>query len=170
MTALNLQDIDPEHIPEEVKQAGAFIASVAAAGNLYQQKTDSGVVTSKSVEADDVKVSRTFAELSTTSSSTELLDPDLQLALDMLKPWMINPFQTFFVRRDMSDLKVVPFQKPSHHNLDNDQVIRLLKQALEQSRKRRSSVAVILLDDEGNAIDCRHNGGRPGDGWRYGVA
>ncbi|PLN17669.1 protein singed, partial [Klebsiella pneumoniae] len=84
MTALNLQDIDPEHIPEEVKQAGAFIASVAAAGNLYQQKTDSGVVTSKSVEADDVKVSRTFAELSTTS--TELLDPDLQLALDMLKP------------------------------------------------------------------------------------
>ncbi|UPS74597.1 protein singed [Klebsiella quasipneumoniae] len=76
MTALNLQDIDPEHIPEEVKQAGAFIASVAAAGNLYQQKTDSGVVTSKSVEADDVKVSRTFAELSTTS--TELLDPDLQ--------------------------------------------------------------------------------------------
>ena len=95
MTALNLQDIDPEHIPEEVKQAGAFIASVAAAGNLYQQKTDSGVVTSKSVEADDVKVSRTFAELSTTS--TELLDPDLQLALDMLKPWMINPFQTFFV-------------------------------------------------------------------------
>lgn len=36
----------------------------------------------------------------------------------------------------MSDLKVVPFQKPSHHNLDNDQVIRLLKQALE-SRKRR---------------------------------
>ena len=91
MTALSLQDI-----PEEVKQAGAFIASVAAAGNLYQQKTDSGVVTSKSVEADDVKVSRTFAELSTTS--TELLDPDLQLALDMLKPWMLNPFQTFFVR------------------------------------------------------------------------
>ncbi len=37
----------------------------------------------------------------------------------------------------MSDLKVVPFQKPSHHNLDNDQVIRLLKQALERSRKRR---------------------------------
>ncbi|HBY1575796.1 TPA: protein singed, partial [Klebsiella pneumoniae] len=44
----------------------------------------------------DVKVSRTFAEISTTSA--ELLDPDLQLALDMLKPWMINPFQTFFVR------------------------------------------------------------------------
>ncbi|UNA33911.1 hypothetical protein LOF13_27875 [Klebsiella pneumoniae subsp. pneumoniae] len=38
MTALNLQDIEPEDIPEEVKQAGAFIASVAAAGNLYQQK------------------------------------------------------------------------------------------------------------------------------------
>ncbi|VGC40714.1 Uncharacterised protein [Klebsiella pneumoniae] len=23
----------------------------------------------------------------------------------------------------MSDLKVVPFQKPSHHSLDNDQVL-----------------------------------------------
>ncbi|WP_228709531.1 hypothetical protein [Klebsiella pneumoniae] len=34
MTALNLQDIDPEHIPEEVKP----IASVAAVDNLYQQK------------------------------------------------------------------------------------------------------------------------------------
>ncbi|MBW6186966.1 protein singed, partial [Pseudomonas aeruginosa] len=34
MTALNLQDIDPEHNPEEIKQAEAFIASVAAAGNL----------------------------------------------------------------------------------------------------------------------------------------
>ncbi|MBK0003370.1 protein singed [Erwinia sp. S38] len=96
MTGLNLQDIEPENIPDTVKQAGAYAASVAAAGNLYQQKTDSGVVTSKSVEADDVKVSRTFAELSTTS--TALLDPDLQLALAMLKPWMLSPLQTFFVR------------------------------------------------------------------------
>jgi hypothetical protein len=96
MTGLNLQDIDPEDIPYEVKQAGAYAASVAAAGKLYQKKTDSGVMTSKSVEADDVKVSKTFAELST--SSTELLDPDLQLALAMLKPWMLNPFQTFLVR------------------------------------------------------------------------
>ncbi|EIV9541926.1 TPA: hypothetical protein ACYEM7_004993 [Klebsiella pneumoniae] len=62
----------------------------------------------------------------------------------------------------MSDLKVVPFQKPSHHNLDNDQVIRLLKQALERAENGGChSVAVIQLDDEGNAIDCWHNGGRP---------
>ena len=62
----------------------------------------------------------------------------------------------------MSDLKVVPFQKPSHHNLDNDQVIRLLKQALERAENGGChSVAVILLEDEGNAIDCWHNGGRP---------
>ncbi len=62
----------------------------------------------------------------------------------------------------MSDLKVVPFQKPSHHSLDNDQVIRLLKQALERAENGGChSVAVILLDDEGNAIDCWHNGGRP---------
>lgn len=62
----------------------------------------------------------------------------------------------------MSDLKVVPFQKPSHHNLDNDQVIRLLKQALERAENGGChSVAVILLDDEGNAIDCWHNGDVP---------
>lgn len=49
----------------------------------------------------------------------------------------------------MSDLKVVPFQKPSHHNLDNDQVIRLLKQALERAENGGChGVAVILLDDE----------------------
>lgn len=62
----------------------------------------------------------------------------------------------------MSDLKVVPFQKPSHHNIDNDQVIRLLKQALTHAENGGChSVAVILFDDEGNAIDCWHNGGRP---------
>lgn len=34
----------------------------------------------------------------------------------------------------MSDLKVVPFQKPSHHNIDNDRVIHLLKQALSEPK------------------------------------
>lgn len=41
----------------------------------------------------------------------------------------------------MSDLKVVPFQKPSHHSLDNDQVIRLLKQALERAETAAATVS-----------------------------
>jgi len=96
MTSLNLQDIDAGSIPADVKTAGAYASSVAAAGNLYQQKTDSGVITGKAVDADGVKVSRTFAEISVDSSS--LLAPDLQLALALLKPWQLNPFQAYLVR------------------------------------------------------------------------
>ncbi len=45
-------------IPDDVKQAGAYAALSAANGGLYQQKTDSGVLLSKSVDADDVSVSK----------------------------------------------------------------------------------------------------------------
>ncbi|MFT2153768.1 protein singed, partial [Klebsiella pneumoniae] len=55
-------------IPDDVKQAGAYAALSAANGGLYQQKTDSGVLLSKAVDADDVSVSKTFAELGTNSS------------------------------------------------------------------------------------------------------
>ena len=87
LTALNLQGITGA-TPDDVKQAGAYIASVAAAGNLYKQKTDSGLVTSKSVKAGSAQVTKSFASLDSTSSS--LLDPDLQLALAMLQPWRSN--------------------------------------------------------------------------------
>lgn len=96
LTTQDLQNIDLSNIPDEVKLAGSYAASVAAAGRLYQQKMDSGVITSKSVEADDVKVSKLFVELSV--NSAELLDADLQLALALLKPWMCSPFQTFLIR------------------------------------------------------------------------
>ena len=96
MTSLNLQDIDPDKIPDNVKQAGAYAASVAVVGNLYQQKNNSGVVTSESVDADGVSVSESYAEIS--ADSTSLLDPDLQLALALLGPWRLNPFQTYLVR------------------------------------------------------------------------
>lgn len=33
----------------------------------------------------------------------------------------------------MSDFKVVPFQKTNQHKVDNGEVIRLLKQALEHA-------------------------------------
>lgn len=45
-------------IPDDVKQAGAYAALAAANGGLYQQKTDSGVLLSKTVDADDVSVSK----------------------------------------------------------------------------------------------------------------
>lgn len=83
-------------IPADVKQAGAYAALAASNGGLYQQKTDSGVLLSKTVDADDVSVSKTFAELST--NSTALLDPDLQLALAMLKPYGVNRSQVRLVR------------------------------------------------------------------------
>ncbi|EPY4972318.1 protein singed, partial [Klebsiella variicola] len=78
-------------IPDDVKQAGTYAALAASNGGLYQQKTDSGVLLSKTVDADDVSVSKTFAELATNSSA--LLDSDLQLALAMLKPYGVNQSQ-----------------------------------------------------------------------------
>lgn len=95
LTGLNLR-ICPDEIPADVKLAGAYAALAAANGGLYQQKTDSGVVTSKSVDADGVSVSKSFAELAT--NSTALLNSDLQLALALLRPYGANPSQIRVVR------------------------------------------------------------------------
>ncbi len=95
LTGLNLR-ICTDEIPADVKLAGAYAALAAANGGLYQQKTDSGVVTSKSVDADGVSVSKSFAELAT--NSTALLNSDLQLALALLRPYGANPSQIRVVR------------------------------------------------------------------------
>ncbi|OIX96220.1 protein singed [Serratia fonticola] len=95
MTNLNLR-ICADEIPENVKLAGAYAALAAANGGLYQQKSDSGVVTSKSVDADGVSVSKSFAELATNSAS--LLDSNLQLALAMLRPYGASTSQIRVVR------------------------------------------------------------------------
>ncbi|WP_241609745.1 protein singed [Rosenbergiella australiborealis] len=92
LSALNLQGINLEDIPDEVKQAGAYVASVAAAGNLYTQKESSGVLASESVKADDVEVTETYYTGSTINADS-LLDPDLQLALALLTPWQSNPLK-----------------------------------------------------------------------------
>ena len=81
----------PDHIPNDVKTAGAYAAKAASEGGLYQQKTDSGVVTSSSVKADSVSSSKTYAEMATNSAS--LLDPNLQIALALLKPYGVNSSQ-----------------------------------------------------------------------------
>ncbi|PSY37417.1 protein singed [Escherichia albertii] len=88
--------IDPSSIPDEVKLAGAYAARVASVDKLFQQKNDSGVVINKTVSADGVSVSKSFAELS--ANSTALLEPDLQLALALLKPYGLSHSQVRVVR------------------------------------------------------------------------
>lgn len=84
MNGLNLH-IKGDGVPDNVVLAGAYAAQAAANGGLYQQKTDSGVLTSRSVEVDGAKVSKAYSALST--NSTTLLDSDLQLALALLRPY-----------------------------------------------------------------------------------
>lgn len=83
-------------IPDDVKTAGAYAALAASNGGLYQQKTDSGSLLSKSVDADGVSVSKTFSELDAKSSA--LLDSNLQLAMALLKPYGLNTSQVRLVR------------------------------------------------------------------------
>lgn len=62
----------------------------------------------------------------------------------------------------MPDLKIVPFTKKSETSTDNAEVIRLLSEALEHARNGTChSMALLLIDSDGNALDCWHNGGRP---------
>lgn len=88
LTALNLQGITGA-TPDDVKQAGALLAKAAAEGVLYKQQTESGSLVSKSVDADGVKVSKSYA--SGQSSATSLLPADVQLALAILQSWRSNP-------------------------------------------------------------------------------
>lgn len=95
LNGFNLK-INPSRIPEEVKLAGAYAARIASSGKLFQQKNDSGVVISKAVSADGVSVSKSFAELP--ANSTVLLEPDLQLAIALLKPYGLSRSQVRVVR------------------------------------------------------------------------
>lgn len=88
LTNLSLPEFDP--IPEDVVQAGAEIAREAAAGNIYGSK-ETGVL-SKSVDADGVSSSKTYAESSRTISAGE------SFALALLAPYLNNSGQTKIVR------------------------------------------------------------------------
>ncbi len=62
----------------------------------------------------------------------------------------------------MSDLKVVPFSGKAQPGHDSQEVIRLLEEALQMARDGNChSLAVIMLSNDGGAIDCWHSGGRP---------
>jgi len=89
MTSLNLQGIDVSAIPADVITAGAYLAKSAAEGMLYKQQTESGSLTSKTVDADGVKVSKTYA--SGQATTTQRLPADVQLALSLLGQWRSSP-------------------------------------------------------------------------------
>ncbi|HHJ1703861.1 MULTISPECIES: hypothetical protein [Pseudomonas] len=88
LTNLGLPEFDP--VPDDVIQAGAEIAREAAAGNIYGSK-ETGVL-SKSVDADGVSSSKTYAESSRTISAGE------SFALALLAPYLNNSGQTKIVR------------------------------------------------------------------------
>ncbi|MDO1826423.1 hypothetical protein Q2361_24690, partial [Escherichia coli] len=88
LTNLGLPEFDP--VPDDVIQAGAATVREAAAGNIYGSK-ETGVL-SKSVDADGVASSQTYAESSRTSSAGE------SFALALLAPYLNNSGQTKIVR------------------------------------------------------------------------
>ncbi|WDG52492.1 hypothetical protein [Pseudomonas chlororaphis] len=88
LTNLGLPVFDP--VPDDVVQAGAEVAREAAAGNLYGAK-ETGVL-SKSVDADGVSSSKTYAESSRTISAGE------SFALALLAHYLNSSGQAKVVR------------------------------------------------------------------------
>lgn len=88
LTNLGLPEFDP--VPDDVIQAGAEIAREAAAGNIYGSK-ETGVL-SKSVNADGVSSSKTYAESSRSISAGE------SFALALLAHYLNGSGQTKIVR------------------------------------------------------------------------
>lgn len=89
MTSLRLTNFDPTNIPQDMINAGAYIASVASSGQLFAQKENSGVVLSSMVKADGVETTETYAGINTENES--LLPDDLQFALALLSSYRSNP-------------------------------------------------------------------------------
>ncbi|MEW5543518.1 hypothetical protein [Pseudomonas soli] len=88
LTNLGLLEFDP--VPDDVIQAGAEIAREAVAGNIYGSK-ETGVL-SKSVDADGVSSSKTYAESSRTISAGE------SFAMALLAHYLAGSGQTKIVR------------------------------------------------------------------------
>lgn len=89
LTSLRLTRFDPENIPQDIINAGAYIASVANSGQLFAQKESSGVVLESTVKADGVETSESYAAMN--ASNNSLLPEDLQLALALLSSYRSNP-------------------------------------------------------------------------------
>ncbi|WP_288078320.1 protein singed [Pseudomonas sp.] len=89
LTAMNLTGIDTQAMPDEALQAGAQLAKCAAAGRLYQQRTE-GALESKSVKAGPVSSSKTYGAVDQNSAAAQ--PAEVQLALALLAAWRSNPF------------------------------------------------------------------------------
>lgn len=89
LTSLRLTRFDHENIPQDIIDAGAYIASVANSGQLFVQKESSGVVLESTVKADGVETSESYAAIN--ASNYSLLPEDLQLALALLSNYRSNP-------------------------------------------------------------------------------
>lgn len=88
LTNLGLPEFDP--VPDDVIQAGSEIAREAAVGKIYGAK-ETGVL-SKSVDADGVSSSKTYAESSRAISAGE------SFALALLAHYLNSSGQTKIVR------------------------------------------------------------------------
>ena len=74
--------LDP--MPDDLKQAGAYLAQLSSQGKLYETQTD-GTVTEKSVRADTVSVTKKYASGQEKGKSSEMLFID-----DLLKPFLCS--------------------------------------------------------------------------------
>lgn len=72
--------LDP--MPDDLKQAGAYLAQLSSTGKLYETQSD-GTVTEKSVRADTVSVTKKYASGQEKGKSSEM-----QFIDDLLKPFL----------------------------------------------------------------------------------
>ncbi len=72
--------IASDPVEDDIKQAGAYLAERAAAGNLYADTT--GNIKSKSVQAGSVSTSTEYMDGSTSSAGI------MRLVLDLLRPYL----------------------------------------------------------------------------------
>lgn len=62
----------------------------------------------------------------------------------------------------MDDLKVIQFKRSDEDEHHQGEVIRLLEESLEHARNGHyHSMAIVLISNDGEVLDCWHNGGRP---------
>ena len=62
----------------------------------------------------------------------------------------------------MSNLNLVKFEKKTEPSHDQQEVIRLLEEALHFAKSSNyTSLAIVMIREGGDVLDCWHNGGRP---------
>lgn len=62
----------------------------------------------------------------------------------------------------MADLKVVEFKRSDEDTHHQSEVIRLLEDALDHAQNGNyHAMAIVLVSNDGEVLDCWHNGGRP---------